>query len=57
MEMSGQRYALATLLPGKESPFTHWIEGWVGSRASLDMVVIRKNPFPLLGIKPLSSSL
>jgi hypothetical protein len=41
MEMSGQFHALATLTQGKD-PGTHWKEGWVGSRASLNMVAKRK---------------
>jgi hypothetical protein len=42
MEVSGQLHAPATLLPGKEPPGTHWIGGWVGPRAGLDMVEKRK---------------
>jgi hypothetical protein len=32
--------------PGKENPSTHWIGGWVSSRADLDMVVRRKSTSP-----------
>jgi hypothetical protein len=38
MEVSGQIYASAVLLPGKEPPVSIWIEGWVGFRAGLDAV-------------------
>jgi hypothetical protein len=41
MEVSGQLHAPAALPQGK-SPGTHWIGGWVGSRAILDAVVKRK---------------
>jgi hypothetical protein len=30
----------------ERAPGTHWIGGWVGSRASLDTVVKRKIPSP-----------
>jgi hypothetical protein len=30
---------------GKD-PRTHWIGGWVAPRATLDMVVMRKYPYP-----------
>jgi hypothetical protein len=36
--MSGQLHAHAALLSGEKSPDTHWIGGWVGSRAGLDDV-------------------
>jgi hypothetical protein len=36
-----QLYAPATLTPGKE-PHTHWIGGWVGPGAGLDIVAKRK---------------
>jgi len=32
------------LYPGERPPNTHWIGGWVGSRAGLDAVVKRKIP-------------
>jgi hypothetical protein len=32
--------------PGERAPGTHWIGGWVGSRAVLDAVVKRKIPSP-----------
>ena len=35
MEVGGQRYAPAALLPGKRLS-THCIGGWVGHRAGLD---------------------
>jgi hypothetical protein len=46
MEVSGQYHVPAALLPGKESPFIHWIGGWVGPRGVLDAVVKRKIPRP-----------
>jgi hypothetical protein len=42
MEVSGQVHATAALPPGKDP---HWIGGWVGPRAVLD-VVKRKIPSP-----------
>jgi hypothetical protein len=36
--------------PGKE-PSTHWIVGWVGPRAGLD-IVEQRNIFPLPRMKP-----
>jgi len=45
-------------IPGERAPGTHWLEGWVGLRASLNMVAKIKIPsLPLLGIKSQSSSL
>jgi hypothetical protein len=32
--------------PSERAPGTHWIGGWVGSRAVLNAVVKRKNPSP-----------
>jgi hypothetical protein len=51
MEVSDQLHALDTLPPGcftpsERVPGTHWIGGWVGSRAVLGMVVKRKIPSP-----------
>jgi hypothetical protein len=40
--MSVQLLALAASLAGKEPLGTHWITGWVVSRASLGTVVKRK---------------
>jgi len=51
MEVSGQPHALAALFLGKEFPSTHWIGGWVGPRAGLD-VVAKKKSLPMLGIEP-----
>jgi hypothetical protein len=31
MGVSGQRHASAALSPGKRTPGTHWIGGWVGA--------------------------
>jgi hypothetical protein len=44
MEASGQLNAPAASPPRKEPPGTHWIGGWVGPRAVLDVVVKRKIP-------------
>jgi len=46
MDVSGQLHATAALPPGKEPPGTHWIGGWVGSGAGLDMVSKKKIPSP-----------
>jgi hypothetical protein len=37
---------LGRFTPGERAPSTHWIGGWVGPRAVLDMVVKRKIPSP-----------
>jgi hypothetical protein len=37
-------------------PSTHWIGGWVGPRAALDMVVKRKIPSSFWDSNPWSSS-
>jgi len=34
-------YVPAALIPGKEPQCSQWIGGWMGSRASLDVVVRR----------------
>jgi hypothetical protein len=38
MEVSGQLHARAVLPPGERAPNTHWLGGWVGPRAGLDVV-------------------
>jgi hypothetical protein len=43
MEVSGHLHAPAAL-PRERAPGTHWIGGWVCSRAVLDAVVKRKIP-------------
>jgi hypothetical protein len=43
MEVSGLLHAPAALPPRESDAGTHWIGGWVGSRAVLDAVVKRKN--------------
>jgi hypothetical protein len=48
MEVSGQLHAQAALPTGKE-PVSHWIGGWVGCRAVLDVVM--KSSKPLLGLE------
>jgi hypothetical protein len=42
--------------PKERDPGTQWIEGWVGPRADLDVVVKRKIPIPCRDSKPRSSS-
>jgi len=44
MEVGGQLHAPAALPPRERPPDTHWIGGWVGSRAVLDEVVKREIP-------------
>jgi hypothetical protein len=46
MEVSGQLHAPAAFTPRERAPDTHWIGGWVGSRAVLDAVVKRKISIP-----------
>jgi hypothetical protein len=36
MAVSGQRHAPAAVYPGRRTPGTHWIGGWVCLRAGLD---------------------
>jgi hypothetical protein len=52
MEFSGHLHALAALLPGKEPHGTHWIGGWLYSRADLDVVARKKNPNPFQESNP-----
>jgi hypothetical protein len=42
----GQLHTPVALPPRKEPPGTHWIVGWVGPRAGLDLVMKRKIPCP-----------
>jgi len=44
MEISGQLHDPAALLPGKKSPGTHRIRGWVDPRAGLNAMAKGKNP-------------
>jgi hypothetical protein len=47
MEVSGRLHGPAALPSGKSPPpGTHWRGGWVGPRASVDMVSERKFPCP-----------
>jgi len=39
MEVSGQLHAQVALHPRERDPGTHWIGGWVSSRAGLDALV------------------
>jgi hypothetical protein len=43
--------------PSENTPRTHWTGGRVGLRAGLDTENREKNPLPLLGMEPRSSSL
>jgi hypothetical protein len=52
MEVTGQLHALAALLLGKEPPSIHWIGGWMGLRAGLDMVSKSKIPSPYWDSNP-----
>jgi hypothetical protein len=36
----------------ERAPGTHWIGGWVGLRAGVDVVAKRKNSQPLPGLEP-----
>jgi hypothetical protein len=39
--------AALPLPPGERTPGAHWIEGWVGPRAGLDVVTrCKRNPAP-----------
>jgi len=44
--MGKQRYSFMSwpLYPAVRAPSTHWIGGWVGPRASQNMVMQRKTP-------------
>jgi hypothetical protein len=37
MGVSGQHHVPAALYPEERTPGTHWIGGWVGPRAGLDI--------------------
>jgi len=52
MEVSGQLLALAPLPPGARAPGTHWIGGWIGPRAGLNMMMRSKNPSSCWESKP-----
>jgi hypothetical protein len=53
MEVSGQLQAPAAFLPGKETPDTHWIGGWVDPITGLDAVAKMKKKSPsVVGIEP-----
>jgi hypothetical protein len=52
MGVSGQRHAPAALYPGERTPGTHWIGGWVGTRAGLDAGARRKILCPCRGSNP-----
>jgi hypothetical protein len=49
--ISGQCRGLAALYPGGRTPGTHWIGGWVATRAGLDTGA-RGNVLPVSGIEP-----
>jgi hypothetical protein len=54
--MSDVLHAPAALLPGK-APGTHWLWGWIGSRAGLDPVEKYKIPWPFQESNPCSQAL
>jgi hypothetical protein len=39
MEVSGQLHAPAALPPRERAPGSHWIGGWLGTRAGLDQML------------------
>jgi len=51
------RFTPRPLYPQGKNPRTHWLGGWVGSRAALDVAVKGKIPSPYRDSNPLSSSL
>jgi hypothetical protein len=53
-EWSASRPARFT--PRERAPDTHWIAGWVSTRAGLDTVVKRKIPSPCRDLNPRSSN-
>jgi len=53
---SCQPHALVALPLGKELPSINWTGGWVGPRASQDMVITTKSPCPCWEIKSWLSS-
>jgi hypothetical protein len=57
MGVNGQLHAPDTLPIVNELPGTHWIEGWMGYRAGMNVELKRKKSLPLLGIKPQPSIL
>jgi hypothetical protein len=38
MKVSGQVHAPGSFIPVERAPSTYWIGGWVGPRASLDVM-------------------
>jgi hypothetical protein len=57
MVVSGQHQAPAALNPRGKDPRYHCTGGWVGLSAGLDTEARKKkNPLPLSGIEPRSSS-
>jgi hypothetical protein len=55
MKVSGQLHVLASLSPRERAPYTHYIVGWVATRAVLEAVVKRKIPNPYRESNPQSS--
>jgi hypothetical protein len=53
--MSGQLHTQAALSPREIAPDTHWLEGWVGPRAGLD-VLEKRTILMLLGFEPWPSN-
>jgi len=53
---TGSASCPSCFVPRERAPGTHCTEGWVGSSASLDVVVRRKIPSPYWDPNPLSPS-
>jgi hypothetical protein len=56
MGVSGQRHAPAALYPRGKNPGTHWTGGWVEAQSRSGRRGYKKNPLPLSGIEPRSST-
>jgi hypothetical protein len=57
MEVSGQLHAPAGLLSRETTSGTHWIGGWVGPRAGLEVMEKRKTSCPYREPNPDSSAI
>ena len=51
MEASGWRHT-PTALPPEMNPGTHWVRGWVSSRAGVEVLEKKKNLLVLRGLEP-----
>jgi hypothetical protein len=52
MEVSGHFHAPATLTLRERIPGAHWMRGWVGHKAGLDIVEKRKISWPFQELNP-----